>query len=308
MSGAKNKSMVTSVKHADHWRERPERSSIWSIRFIAFVALRVGRPAARALLYPVCAYFLLFAPRALEGSRQFLGRVLGRKARLVESYRHFFAFASTVLDRVYFLNDRIEGFEVEVHLEPEVKALFFQPEGIVLLGAHLGSFEAVRTLGRLMVKRNVSMVMYEENARKLNSVLAAINPLRGQEIIGLGHCDSMLKVVERLDAGDLVGILADRSIRDEKQLRCPFLGSEAAFPLGPFRIAAMLKRPTVLMYGLYRGGSRYDVYFEKVPAFSEPTLARNKMIQEALQRYVERLEHYCRLDPFNWFNFYDFWK
>jgi len=26
-----------------------------------------------------------------------------------------------------------------------------------------------------------------------------------------------------------------------------------------------------------------------------------------MQRYVARLEHYARLAPYNWFNFYSFW-
>jgi len=26
-----------------------------------------------------------------------------------------------------------------------------------------------------------------------------------------------------------------------------------------------------------------------------------------MQRYAERLEHYARLAPYNWFNFYPFW-
>jgi predicted LPLAT superfamily acyltransferase len=34
---------------------------------------------------------------------------------------------------------------------------------------------------------------------------------------------------------------------------------------------------------------------------------RGALVEDAMRRYVERLEHYCRLAPFNWFNFYDYW-
>jgi predicted LPLAT superfamily acyltransferase len=78
--------------------------------------------------------------------------------------------------------------------------------------------------------------------------------------------------------------------------------------LGPFRIATILRRPIVLMFGLYRGGKRYDIYFERLTDLSdEPSLQRGELAQQALYRYVERLEHYCRLAPYNWFNFYEFW-
>ena len=31
-------------------------------------------------------------------------------------------------------------------------------------------------------------------------------------------------------------------------------------------------------------------------------------LEERIQNYGLRIEHYCRLTPYNWFNFYDFWK
>jgi predicted LPLAT superfamily acyltransferase len=118
----------------------------------------------------------------------------------------------------------------------------------------------------------------------------------------------MIAVVDRLEQGDVVGLLPDRSIAGESQVRYPFLGAPAAFPHGPFRVAALLKRPVLLMFGLYRGGRRYDIHFEALTDPSDPTPRRHgEDAETAMRLYVERLEHYCRLAPFNWFNFYDFW-
>ena len=88
----------------------------------------------------------------------------------------------------------------------------------------------------------------------------------------------------------------------------PFLGGEAAFPRGPFRVAMLLQRPVVLMAGVYRGGNRYEVFFEVLatPPESRPRDGE-AWVDAAMRRYVERLEHYCRDAPYNWFNFYDFW-
>ena len=55
-------------------------------------------------------------------------------------------------------------------------------------------------------------------------------------------------------------------------------------------------------------GNRYDIYFEHFA--DEITLDRDhraEEIQPWMQRYAERLEHYARLAPYNWFNFYSFW-
>jgi predicted LPLAT superfamily acyltransferase len=90
---------------------------------------------------------------------------------------------------------------------------------------------------------------------------------------------------------------------------CPFLGEQAAFPAGPIRIAAMLKRPIALMFGIYRGGNRYEVYFERLAMLDQiDNRDRDSMTGHVLRRYAGRLEHYCRIAPYNWFNFYDFWR
>ena len=114
----------------------------------------------------------------------------------------------------------------------------------------------------------------------------------------------------RIDNSFIVGAeMADRSIRDEGTVPFTFLGEQAYFPTGPFRAAVMLQRPMVLMIGLFSGGNRYDIYFESLIDMNAVEVSGGKAaIDAAMTRYVERLEHYCRLAPYHWFNFYDFWK
>ncbi len=294
---------------APEWLGRPERGSACAIRFTVWVALRLGRPAARLLLYPICLYFLVSSGVARAASRKYLGKVLGRAPGLGDLFSHYHAFAATILDRVYLLNEQYARFDVRVYGVDIVDGVLACGDGCLLLGAHLGSFEIIRALGREARGLRVSMVMYEENARKLNSVLEAINPNLSAQVIPLGKFDSMLRVEEALQSGACVGMLGDRTIEAEGTMACPFLGEPAKFALGPLRVAAMLKRPVVLMFGLYRGGNRYDVHFERLADFSVTGRKdRGVAIERALRQYAERIEHYCRLAPYNWFNFYDFWK
>ena len=46
----------------------------------------------------------------------------------------------------------------------------------------------------------------------------------------------------RLERGEIVGILADRGLRDERECRCEFLGAPARFPLGPLLLAGLLQQ------------------------------------------------------------------
>lgn len=296
------------IKDQPEWLRRKERGSVFAIRAVVSLALLFGRRFARLFLPLGCLYFLAFAPTARRASARYLARVLDRPAGLTDVFRHFHAFASCVLDRAFFLADRTDDLDIRIVGEAELRTLLSLETGCILLGAHLGSFEALRSVGRDRSQLGVKMMMFEENARKITSVLKAINPLLAKDVIPLGRPGSLITVQRCLERGDLVGILADRSLSDERQAVHPFLGAPAGFPINPFRVMAILRKPVVLMAALYRGGNRYDVHFEIFSVPGDRTeRAEAADIDEMIRRYSARLEHYCRLAPYNWFNFYDIW-
>lgn len=291
------------------WMQQQERSHAQVLRLMVWISLTFGRRLGRLVLHGITAYFVLFAPMARRASRAYLTRALGRHASWRDGYRHVLSFASTIHDRVYLLNDRFDVFDIEVFGAQTLQDALTKQPGALLVGAHLGSFEALRAMGRDQQGLHVAMLMYEQNARKLNATLAAINPRAMQDIIALGQLDSMLQLRDKLDAGYLVGMLADRSLGGDATLAANFLGLKAEFPLGPWRLAAMLKRPVFLMAGLYLGSNRYQLHFELLADFSELQRSqRAEAIQAAVQRYADSLTRLCQLAPYNWFNFFDFWQ
>ena len=302
------KEMQLSREGGADWRDQPERSNMAMLRIMTWISLRLGRPAGRVVLHWITIYFLLFAPESRSASRDYLARVRGRRARLADLYRHIFTFAATIHDRVYLLNNRFGMFDIKVSGDDLVRELLADGRGLFLIGAHMGSFEVMRALGRQHAGLNVAMAMYEGNARKVNEMLAAINPSAQQDVIGLGHVDSMLKISACLDQGTAVGMLADRRFGGDVMRTMPFLGGKADFPLGPFRMAAVLRRPVIFMTGLYMGGKRYEIHFEALADFSQLQAGeRQQAISAAMERYVGILERHCRQTPYNWFNFFRFW-
>lgn len=291
------------------WAARAERGSLPLLKLGVWIALRLGRRATRLFLYPICLYFFAASPAASRASRSYLARALGRQPRLADIFSHYLTFASCLLDRVFLLNEQSERFDIRVHGEDIPREIERRGGGCLLFGAHFGSFEVARAVGRRRSTLPISLLMYEENAKKIRAALAAVNPRLETEVIGLGRLDSLIGVAERLQAGHFVGVLADRNVDGKDLVRHRFLGAEASFPQGPFRVAMLLQRPVVLMVGVYRGGRTYDVFFETLAdaAGSRPRDGA-EWIDGTMRRYVERLEHYCREAPFNWFNFYDFWK
>jgi len=296
------------------WASERERSNLWVLRLMRWIAVAAGRPVARLVLHPITLYYLVANGTARRESARYLTRVLRRPAGLADVYRHIHRFASTVLDRVYFLQERFDQFDVRSTGAEPVHALLAHGEGVMLAGAHLGSFEALRATAQGRGAR-VAMLMYQDNARLINATLAAVAPNAQLHTIALGRAGAMLALRRWLDEGGLAGLLADRTLPGHSErsrtLRLDFLGQPACFSDGPFRLAAMLRRPVYFMAGLYEGGRRYEMRFTLLADFrpEAPTegLDVDQRVRAAMQRYVALLEALCVESPYNWFNFYDFW-
>ena len=291
------------------WVGNPERGSPLLLRMMASLSLGLGRRMSRAALYGIAAYFFVFAPAARRESRRYLRRALGRNPGARDRFRHIMHFATAIHDRVYLINGQYDSFRITIEGESLVRELLTSGRGAFLLGAHMGSFEVIGSVGRQQPGLQISMAMYEDNARKINAILGAINPAARPEIISLGHIDAMLRIAERLDHGAFVGVLGDRTLGDEAVHAVTILGERAYLPLGPMRAAAILRRPVIFMAGLYRGANHYHVVFEPVADFSAVApKARDAAVRDAVERYAALLDHHCRSDPYNWFNFFDFWR
>ena len=290
------------------WARRRERGSIWLLRLMTVFSLTVGRRAGRVILRVIAAYFFLFAPQARRASIDYLQRVLGRRPTMRDRFRQVMTFATTIHDRIYLLNDRFDLFDITVAGEELMQERVRAAGGAFLVGSHVGSFEVTRAVGRRQPDLRVVMVAYEANARKINAMMAAINPALAEGTVALGSAESMLRVQALLDEGAFVGMLADRTPGGEATQVVQFLGGAAKFPIGPMRLAALLRRQVILMVGVHCGGNRYRVVFESIADFSGVGRGeRENAIRAAVARYAERLESYCREYPYNWFNFFDFW-
>jgi predicted LPLAT superfamily acyltransferase len=291
------------------WLEQRERGTALAIKTAARLVLGLGHAFGRLLLYPICAYFLAFSRRARTASREYLGRVLGRPATLGDIARHYLTFAKTLQDRVYFLAGRTGEFTVEQHGAEIVERVLAKGKGCVLLGAHLGSFEVLRVIGSLERKLPVNVLLYPDNAANVGALTAELCPGLQDRVIPLGRPETLLRVRECLERGEIVGILGDRALKSDKMVRCDFLGAPASFPQGPLLLAAILKAPVVLFFGLYLGGRRYAIHFESFThELAVGRRDRSAQLRPLIARYAGRVEHYCRLAPYNWFNFYDFWR
>jgi predicted LPLAT superfamily acyltransferase len=291
------------------WLEQQERSSEFWLRLIRWIALNMGRPVARLFLYPIAIYFLIFSIKARRASKDYLRRVLGRSPGFVDQFRHFYYFAATILDRVYLLSGQEGLLDIRIHNEEVLLEKVDSGNGVILLGSHLGSFEVLRALAVHQQHFPLKVLMYADHNEMVTRMLSVLSPEVAETVIPLGKPNTLLRVKESLDRGDLIGILGDRIAESDKHVECNILGGKTKLPAGPMLLAVTLKVPVVLFYGLYKGGRRYDIHFELLTeAVAVSRVERESTINDLTRRYAERLEFYAKQEPYNWFNFYDYWS
>lgn len=288
------------------WAAQPEAGHEGALRLMARAALLAGPALARLLVLPVAAWFFLLDAPARAASRGFLARVLPHPPGPADTWRHIHSFATSILDRVFLLGGR--HAEVEVTGLDGIDRLARAGQGCILLGAHLGGFEALRVLAR-RAPVPVRALMFRDNEGPLTRVLERLDPAIRDAVIPIGRPHAMLEVRECLARGGMVGMLADRTPHGERTVRVPFLGTPAAFPAGPFVVAAVLDAPVFLFSAVRTAPGRYRVSFEP---FAERIVLRRAHRQADLHavvaRFAARLEPKCRQHPYEWFNFFPFWQ
>jgi predicted LPLAT superfamily acyltransferase len=293
------------------WLKRPEGGGAFALRTIALIAQTLGRTVSRLVLLPITAYFLVRRGPERRASRAYLARVLGRDPTWLEVARHFHAFAGVTLDRVFFLTGSLSRFDVRMVGVEELHRLMGLGRGVLLVGAHVGSFDALRAASSNRPDARVRVVLDAEHSPALSAILRKLNPEIASGIINPRQDGTavVLEIGAALSEGALVTMLGDRGRPGNAMVSVDFFGDRAAFPTAPWQIAAALHVPVVLCVGLFRGGNRYDLHFEIIRnPMRLDRRERARQLQEAVQDYAHRLEALVRGAPYNWFNFFDFWQ
>jgi predicted LPLAT superfamily acyltransferase len=291
------------------WLRQRERGTALGIRLLLATHRVGGRGLVRLILRVVAFYYALFAGSARRASKSYLRRVQGH-ASFADVVRHIGTFAQCAFDRVLLASGRLEGFTFTRDGYQHLEALAQARRGAILLGAHLGSFEALRAMGE-REQLTINVVAHFENARRITAMLRSVAPDFEARIIAIDPAAPhwVLRVQECIEAGELVAVLGDRTGLGEASVEVELLGGKVRLPTGPYALAAVLRCPIYLTFGLFHAPSTYALSCEPfVERVELPRARREQELAALAQRFADRLADHVRRAPLNWFNFFELWQ
>jgi predicted LPLAT superfamily acyltransferase len=192
-----------------------------------------------------------------------------------------------------------------------------------LITSHLGNIELLRGLAsfnrtRVSRKTPITAVIDMKVSENFSRMLRELNPQSSMDIISASEIGPHTAIIleEKLAEGEMVTIAGDRTAANAvsvgKNLMIPFLGEPAPFSPGIFYLAALMKAPIYFVFALRRGElsikPQYDMHVHK-SRISLECSKKERFTQSSLlaKSFAELLESYCKENPFQWYNFYDFW-
>ncbi len=293
-----------------HWADLAERGALWGLVLTAWTYRHLGRAGCRALLAPVVAWFTVRGGAQRRASRQFLGRVWGRPAGLMDSYRHFLSFAERALDGVAAWSGGLPADAVRLDTPDSLAAATAQ--GALILVAHHGNVEVARAMLDEDLRRRMTVLVHTRHAGNYNRTLRRFNPAAALNLLEVSEIgpETAVLLKERVERGGWVVMAADRvpvGSRD-RIVTVPFLGEAAPFSQGPWILGALLGCPVYLLFCVKEG----DGWHLRLEPFAERIALPRRERQQALAAYAAayaaRLEAEARRAPLQWFNFFDIWS
>ncbi|MGL4430285.1 MAG: glycosyltransferase family 2 protein [Silvania sp.] len=311
-------------RRRQHWAEQQEVKGLRGMRLMLWVWQWLGRRAFNALLWPVIGVYWLTARPARRASQEWIARVSQTLAQRqqptptrLNSFFHFLRFGQAMLDKVASWRGELKLHQ-HVTFAPGAREVLDSaaPQGKLLLASHLGDVEVCRALAQREGHHTINALVFSDNARRFKQIMQEMAPEAGLNLISVTDIgpETAILLKEKLERGEWIAIVGDRLAINPQRggewrvVWSEFMGQPAPFPQGPFILAAILRCPVVLIYALQQQQT-LRIHCEP---FADPLIlprnGRQQALQQAVDRYAQRLEHYALQSPLDWFNFFDFWR
>jgi predicted LPLAT superfamily acyltransferase len=302
-----------------HWSEEKEQGSYKSIRFMLILFRCLPVTLIRIFVYPVCFVFFLISKRGRNEAVRYQKHLLAHTNAL----RQILAFGFTMIEKMDGWSGRVTLDEIEFQNDDigELRAQLDSGKGAVLLVSHLGNAELLRSLASynrtgLQHAVPIASIVDMKSTEGFNKMLKQLNPSSVMDIVNARDIgpETIVMLQNVIAQGGLVVVAGDRTsmTTQNRSIMQPFLGTPAPFAYGAFFLVSLLSCPVYSVFALRIKDTglfpKYRMYVNKFAVdFSGSRKERQTKTAELCAEFARRLGSYCRMYPFQWYNFYDFW-
>ncbi len=273
----------------------------WLTKLLGVLDVRVLYVFSDIFVVPVC---LVKNPSGRIAFRFYRERFGYSRIRAFRAaYMNHCRFSQVVLDR--FATYAGQKFSISVEGYGNYLALAERDEAFMQLSAHVGNYEMAGY--NLKSEKTLNTVVFGGEKAYVMENRSGIFGHQNVRMIEVSDDFShLLKISSAIADKEIISMPADRRVGDSKTVSCNFFGEKAAFPAGPFTVAAANGLDVIAVNVMKEKGKSYKILV--TPLEYDKEAGRKTRIQSLADAYAAELERVVRLYPTQWYNFYDFWK
>lgn len=226
----------------------------------------------------------------------------------LRTYLVFWNYACTIADNVRFKETHtvpdweFEGWE---HFD----AMQTNPEGAILLTAHMGSYDLGAQLFAELSSRRIVMVRAPEVDPETRAFESAHQPESLRIDFSAQSSDMALELLHAVRGGDIIAIQGDRVTPGIASLEATIFGQTLMVPAGPFALAMAARVAIHPLFVMRAGRRRYRlVAYPPIMVERSGAHARDEDIRRAAAVWTATLERTIREAWVQWFAFEAFYE
>ena len=301
------------------WRDRSEETFPAGVRVLMAGYRIFGRGFGDFITWWVIAAYWLFNPRARRISREYLDRAerfaeKSGKGRLrLSTLAHFERFGHAIAERILAWSGEMTRGEADYRdgAFGRLQELSREGRSVLLLSSHLGNTEILRAFNTRRLRVTVNVLTDSRNSRKMAEIIRSAGPESAIHVVEAGDEDAVMKAFlgGAIERGEWFAMMADRLTGEgsRRTVQAELLGERVTLPASPWIVASAFRLPVFLLHAV-RTGRRCSVYLKEIGPVALDRRNRSASAARYAEMYCRELERLILEAPYDWFNFYDFWR
>lgn len=283
------------------------KGTILGYKIFVYCIKKLGIRAAYSILVFVAFYYFVAYPASFKAMFYYFRyrQHFSFFKSVAAVYKSYFVFGQTLIDKVAISAGMRSEFTFDFDGIDILKQLLQEQKGGILISAHIGNFEiAEKFFSEIDFNCQIHIVTVDREHSVIKEYLESI----GEKAPGVHFIyvkedlSHIFEINEALSNNHLICLTGDRYFEHSKTVQEQLLGEEASFPAGTFQLASRLKAPVAFVYVMKEHGLHYHLYTRRAPEF------RHRDADAVLKAYTESVGHMLLKYPYQWFNYFEFWK